>query len=107
MKKLLLINVLITLSVLSINAQNYYVREGAKCSNNSTDWNNAYTELPAALERGATYYIADGQYPPYSFNDDESGEEYITIKKAIESDHGTDTGWAQSPEKMSYQAMQF
>jgi len=45
------------------------------------DWANAYAGLPTAefnttyqsyctrLERGATYYIADGQYPKYFFDD--------------------------------------
>ncbi len=74
----------------------YYVRQGATGSNDGSDWNNTYTELPSALIRGATYYIADGQYPPYDFDDAESGEEYITIKKAIESDHGTGSGWLNS-----------
>jgi len=48
------------------------------------------------LERGATYYIADGNYSPYFFDDAEDGERYIYIKKAIESDHGTYTGWQSS-----------
>ena len=57
------------------------------------DWNNAYQGLPATLVRGDTYYLADGTYARYSFNTIESGTTPITIKKAIPSDHCTDTGW--------------
>ena len=32
----------------------------------------------------------------YTFNDAVSGTTLITIKKAIESDHGTDTGWSSA-----------
>jgi len=56
------------------------------------DWNNAYAGLPASLVRGDTYYLGDGTYPAYSFTT--SGTALITIKKAIASDHCTDTGWS-------------
>jgi len=71
----------------------HYIRAGATGLNNGTDWANAWTSLPATLVRGDTYYIADGTYGEYIFDDPVSGELYITIKKAIQSDHGTDTGW--------------
>jgi hypothetical protein len=85
----------------------YYVRAGATGSNNGSDWTNAYTELPNSyssgfyytnLNRGATYYIADGDYSSKSlvFYTTESGTQYITIKKATSSDHGTSTGWQNS-----------
>ncbi|MGH7453453.1 MAG: right-handed parallel beta-helix repeat-containing protein, partial [bacterium] len=77
-------------------AANHYVRAGATGSNNGSDWNNAWTSLPANLIRGDTYYIADGNYPEYTFDDAASGSAYIYIKKAIASDHGTDTGWNSS-----------
>ena len=77
-------------------AANYYVRAGAAGSNNGSDWTNAYTALPAALSRGSTYYIADGTYSGYTFDDAVSGTSLITIKKAIASDHGTGTGWSSS-----------
>jgi len=97
MKKLLLINILITICVLNINAQNYYVRSNAAGGNNDgSDWNNAFDTLPDVLVRGATYYLADGTYESYIFDDAEVGTQYITIKKAIESDHGTDVGWQAS-----------
>ncbi len=71
----------------------YYVRSGATGSNNGLDWNNAYTELPAQLERSGIYYIAKGDYSKQTFDDDPDGDEYIYILKATESDHGTDVGW--------------
>ena len=71
----------------------YYVRQGANGDNNGVDWNNAWTKLPDVLERGATYYIASGTYPPYTFDDPEQGDAYIVIKKATVDDHGTAVGW--------------
>ncbi|MBR9677354.1 PGF-pre-PGF domain-containing protein [Candidatus Woesearchaeota archaeon] len=69
----------------------HYVMDGA--SGDGSDWNNAYGSLPATLQRGHTYYIADGNYSSYTFDAVEQGSEYITIKKAIETDHGTSDGW--------------
>jgi hypothetical protein len=74
----------------SASAADFYVRAGA--SGNGSDWSNAYGSLPTTLQRGATYYIADGSYGSYSVNN-VSGTELITIKKASVSDHGTNTGW--------------
>jgi hypothetical protein len=79
-----------------ILAANHYVRAGATGRNDGADWNNAWTSLPANLIRGDTYYIADGNYPAYTFDDAASGSVYIYIKKAIASDHGTDIGWNNS-----------
>jgi len=75
-------------------AANKYVRPGATGNNSGSDWTNAYTNLPAALTRGDTYYLADGTYGSYKFDDASSGSTLITIKKAIDSDHGTDVGWS-------------
>jgi len=52
--------------------------------------------LPATLQRGATYYIADGTHASYRFNTPVSGTDLIAIKKAAISDHGTDIGWISS-----------
>lgn len=70
---------------------NVYIRDGA--SGSGTSWSDALDQLPATLIRGNTYYIADGNYPTYTFNDAVSGTTVITIKKASASDHGTETGW--------------
>jgi hypothetical protein len=81
---------------LTARAQVYHVRAGATGANNGSDWNNAYTSLPATLQRGATYYVAAGNYGSYTFNTPASGTTRITIKRAIESDHGSSTGWQSS-----------
>jgi hypothetical protein len=69
----------------------FYVRAGAGGS--GSDWNNAFSTLPATLVRGATYYVADGNYGAYDFDDANSGTTVITIRKATQSDHGTNVGW--------------
>src|SRR3989339_75388 len=71
----------------------HYIRQGATGSNNGSDWTNAWIALPATLQRGHTYYIADGTYGSYTFDDAVSGTLYITVKKAVAGDHGTNTGW--------------
>jgi len=71
----------------------YYVRSGAAGLGNGSDWNNAFTSLPATLERGATYYVAGGNYPSYTFNTPQSEATVVTVKKASPTDHGTDSGW--------------
>ncbi len=81
--------------VSSVLAENNCVREGATGSNDGSDWINAFAILPDTLIRGDTYYIADGNYCPdgYTFDVPMDGEKYITILKATDSSHGTDTGW--------------
>jgi len=75
-------------------AANHYVREGA--NGNGTDWNNAFGQLPSTLIRGDTYYIADGNYPDYTFDDPVYGTTFIIVRKATKGDHGTDVGWNDS-----------
>jgi len=77
-------------------AASKYVRPGATGNNSGSDWSNAYNGLPSALTRGDTYYLANGNYGGYTFDDANSGATTITIKKATVSDHGTDTGWTSS-----------
>jgi hypothetical protein len=72
-------------------AQTYYVRHGA--AGTGSDWSNAFSSLPPALVRGATYYVAAGTYTGYTFDDPVSGTTPITIRKATTSDHGTGAGW--------------
>jgi hypothetical protein len=89
---------LILISPQVANAANQYILDGAtgtytttKCDSWAT--NRACDSLPASLVRGDTYYIADGKYPGYIFNDAVDGTKVITVKKATASDHGTDNGW--------------
>jgi hypothetical protein len=72
------------------------VRKGALGGQTGQDWSSAFDELPSALIRGDTYYVADGLYGGYTFDDPESGGKQITIRKATVSDHGTDAGWTAS-----------
>lgn len=81
------------LSLSFTHAVNHHVRAGATGTADGTDWTNAYTDLPATLTRGDTYYIADGSYVVYDFDDADSGTTLINILKAVETAHGTDTGW--------------
>jgi len=83
--------VAILLVVTMVSAANHYVRPGA--TGNGSDWNDALGALPDRLTRGDTYYLADGKYGNYEFNDKESGTLFIYLKKAVASDHGTGTGW--------------
>gem|GEM_PF-1287290 len=73
----------------------FYIRDGGT-STTCTDWSNACDTLPATLQRGATYYVADGTYSGYTFDDPNSGTQIITVKKATISDHGTNTGWSNT-----------
>lgn len=75
-------------------AANHYIRDGG--IGDGSDWVNAWDDLPASLIRGDTYYVADGDYKGYLFNDAEDGEKYIYVKKAIESDHGDPCGWSSA-----------
>ncbi len=80
----------------SANAAYHYVRSNAGGNESGNDWSNAYSQLPSNLIRGDTYFVADGDYSGYSFDDSQSGASYIYIKKATVSDHGTETGWNSS-----------
>jgi hypothetical protein len=77
-------------------ATTYYVRAGATGNGTGADWSNAYPQLPNVLGRGHTYYVADGTYPGYTFDDPVNGTLSITIKKATTEDHGSDLGWSSA-----------
>jgi hypothetical protein len=59
------------------------------------NWNNikAWSGTPA---RGDIWYLRDGSYGGKTFSVAASGTTVITIKKAIASDHVTETGWISS-----------
>lgn len=73
-----------------------YVRAGAGGTASGDDWTNAYTALPASLSRGTVYYVADGSYSGYTFDDANSSTTKIIVRKATASDHGTETGWVST-----------
>jgi hypothetical protein len=75
-------------------SSNHYILDGE--TGDGSSWDNALDSLPATLVRGDTYYIGDGTYGAYRYDDSESSGAYIYIKKATASDHGTDVGWSSN-----------
>ena len=92
----LTLTILLTIPQPFAHSADRYVRPGAGGNGSGTDWTNAYISLPATLVRGDVYYLADGTYGAYTFDDPATGSSIITIKKALESDHGTNTGWTST-----------
>jgi hypothetical protein len=68
-----------------------YVRAGA--AGDGRDWDAALPDLPADLERGRVYLLADGSYAHPVLDDEPDGEALIVVRKAVPGDHGTDAGW--------------
>jgi hypothetical protein len=83
-------------------AEIHYIRVGATGNNDGSNWTNAFNTIPSELKRGDTYYVASGHYilqsdrwgnGAYLFDETEEENKYITIRKAIANDHGTNSGW--------------
>lgn len=72
------------------------VGPSATGSGSGNDWNNQAVWSSVTLTRGNTYYLADGTYGGRTLSTANSGTTLITILKAIESDHGTATGWTST-----------
>ena len=70
-----------------------YVTADGSGAKNGSDWANAFAKLPSKLVRGAAYWLAGGTYGDHTFDDPASDAKTITIKRATETDHGTNTGW--------------
>jgi hypothetical protein len=79
-----------------VQAATYCVSDTGSGNKDGSDWANALEGLPADLERGSIYYIADGNYGRHQFDDAEVGVMSITILKATSDDHGPDKGWQSS-----------
>jgi hypothetical protein len=71
----------------------HYVLAGASGNADGSDWTNAWTALPDTLQRGHTYFVGDGEYPGYQFDDAADGETPIVVVRATAATHGTDAGW--------------
>lgn len=89
-----------TISCLPGGPACHYVRAGATGNGDGTSWANAWTELPDELARGEVYFVAQGTYPGYDFDDAPSPPEPLTpccksirIVRATRSEHGTNDGW--------------
>lgn len=92
-RKIFLFCTIALMHTFSANASNHYIRTGALGNGSGNDWTNAYLSLPPNLVRGDVYYIADGVYNGYYFDDSEHDTNKIYIIKANVLDHGTDSGW--------------
>ncbi|MBW2458313.1 MAG: hypothetical protein JRI68_27670, partial [Deltaproteobacteria bacterium] len=89
-------------------ATTLYVRPPGETygAGDGSSWANAFSDLPAELERGAKYYVAAGEYDDaepngeayadHSFEDAEVDDQFIGIFKATAADHGDDAGWETS-----------
>ncbi len=71
-----------------------YIKPGG--TGGGSSWTDARGWFPTPPARGTTYYVAAGDYTSYGryIMTDVSGTSLITIKKATNADHGTDTGWS-------------
>jgi len=87
---------MILCATLSTSAQSTHcIRAGATGTQSGSTWTDAYTNIPATLVRGDTYYIAAGSYGAYTFAS-VAGTSYIYLKKATVAVHGSATGWDDS-----------
>jgi len=62
-------------------------------ANNGMSWGNAFATLHA-LERGAIYFVADGDHPAVVLGAAERGGERIFVVRATADDHGSDAGFS-------------
>jgi hypothetical protein len=83
--------VLIALAPCSAYAACHVVTPSGSGSKTGADWNNALANLPSTLTRGDIYYLADGSYGSYTFN--QSGTAAVEIRKAQTYDNCTSVGW--------------
>lgn len=70
-----------------------HVRADARRGGDGSSWDAALPQVPAEPERGAVYFVADGEYGGLVLDAPESGRQTITILKATAADHGTEIGW--------------
>jgi hypothetical protein len=84
------------LSASSVFAACHVVTPSGSGGKTGADWNNAYAGLPGTLVRGDVYYLADGSYPAFTFNQSNSGTSTVEVRKAQSYDNCTATGWNTS-----------
>ena len=92
MIKKIFIGVLLVLFGLPVGAAEHYILDGG--SGDGTSWSSPLDTLPETLTRGDTYYIGEGAYGSYTFDD--AGTTTIYIKKATATDHGVGADWSDS-----------
>jgi len=89
--KVLYFATLIVLLSSNLHAACHTVTPSGSGSKTGADWNNALANLPTTLTRGDIYYLADGSYGSYTFN--QSGTAAVEIRKAQNYDNCTSVGW--------------
>ena len=106
-QSIVLTSILLIAASTPVVAANYYIRDGAT-GTSCSDWTtaNACDKLPATLQRGSTYFVADGNYDTYIFNPTGTGT--ATVLKALDNPtctalgktasqcHGSDVGWSDA-----------
>ena len=90
-----------TFNSCSASGNIHFVRDGSGVTTNcGSNWNTACDDLNnfASLQRNHTYYIADGKYSSYNFDDAVSGTQYIYVKKATGNNPQVNStlGWQSS-----------
>ena len=81
----------------AFSAGSEHLRRAFSHGNGSgSDWSNQAAWSALSFTRGNVYYLADGGYGGKTLSTAVSGTTLITIKKAIESDHGSGTGWSSA-----------
>jgi len=86
MKKIFYIILVVLFHSILMAADHYVLDGGSGDCSTENNWATACDDLPAALTRGDTYYIGDGTYSSYIFDDNVDGATYITIKKCNTGD---------------------
>jgi hypothetical protein len=79
-----------------------YITDSGTGAEDGSDWSNACDGFTGScavgsLVRGRTYYIADGDYTgdgDLTFATATSGTQWIALRKATPSNHGTSVGWS-------------
>lgn len=72
----------------------FFVSPASGAGGKGSSWADALDGLPDSLRRGAVYWLSAGDYGAYDFDDPESGELGITLRKATAAAHGTELGWS-------------
>jgi len=73
-----------------------HIRPGTPGSGDGSSWGAALPSLPARLERGKTYWIAAGSYATPDFASIADGDEWVQLRRATVSAHGSSGGWQDS-----------
>jgi hypothetical protein len=90
---ILFILLLTILRASAASAACHVITPNGSGSKSGADWNNAMAGVPSNLVRGDTYYFATGNYSALSPSTPDSGSTLITLTKARQAAHCTDTGY--------------